>query len=753
MEAHESTLMNGMPSQLATWSEKTENNYNWAKNTADAICDMSSLSSTRNNWRIRKLYDAVHGIIHDEDYDDVVRPYGEKREELPNELRNYPLLNSDLEVLKGEKNDMGTNFQVITSNPDVQTEKEEAIMEIIMKETDKEFINELNRRGENTNIPSEETRDIKTAVQNKENSFKSTRAIQGQESLNYIYNEQELHHKFQDNWNHYLISGYTFTHKDVRNNDLKYYSIPPEAADYDKDSEVEFVEDGDWAMYVKLMYASTIQEMFYDELTEEESKTLENPERLHSSKFPRNYSNHSGVSSAYTSIDTGSNVNNRGMTGTDPHPRGDRLVEVIYVTWKARRKIGKLKYRDILGQIQEMLVDEDYKPRKELGEEVEWVWTTEAWECWKINNSMYKGIRPVPNQRNDLNNLSGCKLPMNGRCHTSTNSRNISFVELGLPYQVTYNIYKWKFNNAVSKAKDVMAMLDINIIPKGWSMDKWMYMVEKTGIGWTQYNKEGAGDLPPNHQWVLDLSLKTIDQYANLLNQIISEWERVSGISAQRRATMQQREGKAVAEQAIIQSSYMTDDYYRKFQRFEQRELQGLLDLSKIAWKDGKQGAYLTPRQKLQMFSVDGESHKESEYTVFVVNSRQEKRRKDQAESMIQPLLQNGAKASTALDILQSESFEKIQEKVKEAEDSMERMDQAIQKAQNEGYKKGKKEAESLKQRELEIDKFEAEQEAKNEAEQNEIENKQVEYNHQEAQEKMDIERSKNDETNTSTET
>ena len=740
----------GMPSQLKTYNQKVANGNEHGKLTIDAICNMSTLTSSYNNWKIRKLYDAVHGIIHDEDYEEITRPYGEERQELPTELRNYPLLNSDLAVLGGEKNDMGTSFQVITSNPDVTTEKEEMLMEALIKEQDQEFANELNRRGEDPGRPTDETRNPKEIVQEKESSFKSERAIQGQEALNYIYNECELHDKFVDNFNNYLISAYEFSHKYIVDSQIYYKNLFPTNVDYSKDVDVEFVEDAHWALYRVLEHASTIIDEFYNELTEEEIQQLENPNQTTTYQFPA-AGGQSGSSPAYsggwTDVDADYNneINNRGMEGTNPNIQKDRLVEKVYVCWKSKRKIGILKYKDELGAENETVVDEDYKPQKELGETVEWLWVNQVWEGYKIDGKLYKKIRPVPNQRNSLNNLSECKLPINGRAHTTANSRNISFVGLGKPYQVTYNIYKYKLNNAIAKAKDVLAMLDINLVPDNYSMDQWMYLIEKSGIAWVNYQQIAGDELPATHQNILDLSLKTIDQYINLLNQIVAEWERVSGITAQRRASIGQYQGKSTTEQAIIQSSYMTDEYFRKHQRFEQRELQGLLDLSKIAWREGKKGSYLSTRERLKVISIDGAEHQESDYSVFVVNSRKEQRNKQKAEEMIQPMLQNEGKVSDALEIIQSESFEKIKEKIKDTEDTQKKMEEAIQKARNEGFKEGKQRAEDFKKQELELEKFKAKQDAQAQQRENEIDNKEVEYDKEIEERKIQQDSQQND--------
>lgn len=730
---------NQFPSQLLTYNQKIKKDNEKMRETMDAICRMSNLVSFRNNWRITRLYDVVNGKIDDNDYDEILKPYGKKRDSLPNELRNYPLLNTDLGVLLGEKNEMGTNFQVITSNPDVNTEQEEAIMKALRQEDDQEFVNELNRMNEPTGEPSERTRNPREVANEKKDTFKSTRAVQGQEALNYLHQNLEYHDVSMDNWYDYLVGGYTFTFKNVMFDDVYYESLNPPDCDYDKDSDIEFVEDGDWALVRKLQLPSSIIDMHHDELTDDQIKDIENSATSWDGGIFPGQGGKIPFFTAYTQEDIREEQNDRGMHGTIHQSYGDRLVEKVYVCWKSRRKIGFLTFTDILGEAQEMMVDEDYKPRKELGEEIEWKWINEVWEGYIINGKHYVGIRPVPQQRNNLNNASECKLPINGRAHSNMNTRNISFVELGLPFQTTYNIYKWKLNNAISKAKDVMALLDINIIPKNWDMDKWMFMVEKTGIGWVDYHKESMQDLPPNHQTVLDLSLKTIDQYVTLLNNVVAEWERVSGITAQRRASIGQYQGKATTEQAIIQSSYMTDDFYRKFQRFEQRELQGLLDLSKIAWRGGKKGSYINTANREQMMDIDGATFSESNFSVFVTSSRQEKMKKEKAEQLIQPYMQNAGKLSTSLDIIQSNSFEKIKSQVKEAERIDEQMQQQIQEAQQEGYKKGKQEADKQKDRELAIKERDSRRKYDLGVEKNEIDEKGTEYDYDIDQQEVDV--------------
>ena len=67
------------------------------------------------------------------------------------------------------------------------------------------------------------------------------------------------------------------------------------------------------------------------------------------------------------------------------------------------------------------------------------------------------------------------------------------------------------------------------------------------------------------HQSVLDMSIKTIQQYITLLESIMQEWEKLSGVSRQRQGEIGAYEGKTSSQQAILQSSHITEDLFRKF--------------------------------------------------------------------------------------------------------------------------------------------------------------------------------------------
>src|SRR5690606_34691503 len=117
-----------------------------------------------------------------------------------------------------------------------------------------------------------------------------------------------------------------------------------------------------------------------------------------------------------------------------------------------RKWVGFLKYPDpITGEMQYDIVDEDYKADKEAGEELELLAVEEAWHGWRYGDDNYFGIEALPCQRNEMNNFSACKLPINGKKFSDRESENISVLWLIMPYQILYIILMYRMELTIAK--------------------------------------------------------------------------------------------------------------------------------------------------------------------------------------------------------------------------------------------------------------------------------------------------------------
>tara|TARA_R100001594_G_scaffold149236_2_gene206474 strand:- start:225 stop:1076 length:852 start_codon:yes stop_codon:yes gene_type:complete len=164
----------------------------------------------------------------------------------------------------------------------------------------------------------------------------------------------------------------------------------------------------------------------------------------------------------------------------------------------------------------------------------------------------------------------------------------------------------------------------------------------------------------------------------------MQEWEKLSGVNRQRQGQVGSYEGKATSQQAIVQSSHITEDYFRKFNRMEQRDLQALLDYSKEAWLTGKKTMYVMPDGTTDFLDLSSMQHMESNYGIFVSDSGKEQDKLEMAKQLSQSMIQNGVPASTVTEMFDSDSFVQIKHKIKLAEKTQRELEQQQQKAQNE---------------------------------------------------------------------
>lgn len=646
-----------IPQQRLPISQKTQK---WKEDCVDSFINLSKFGLSERRNHLKSLYDYYNGEISTEDYKYVLKPYGKTRENFPSKMRNYPIIKPIIDLLLGEKSKRPLNYSVVVKNADSVSLKEEKKRATLVQTISQMFVGMLEQGGnqqEQQQLPAQ-------IMEQFERTYVDDRAIKGQAAINYIMYDQEIYDKFQKAFFHYLVSGEVYSHKGVRRREPFYEIINPMDIDFDKDPDIEFVEDGDWAIIRRYAHTSTIIDNFGEYLTAEQVLELENPQQ--------------------NSIDSYLLYRAEAATADDNIYR-NRLVEVVTIYWKSRKRIGFVEYIDPeTGQPDQFDVEDGFKmpPEiKEAGGKISWEWVNEVWEGTKIDGRFYVNITPISNQRTSLDNPSICKLPINGRKYSDINSNNISLVQLGIPYQLNYNIFKYRMELAIARSKDIIAQFDINMIPKKWDMDKFMYYVEGTGIAWVDYNKEGV-QLSPQHQSVLDMSIKTIQQYIVLLDSIMQEWEKISGVNRQRQGTIGTYEGKATSQQAIVQSSHITEDLFRKFARFEQRELQGLLDYSKEAWINGKKSMYVMPDTTMQYIDIEALEHMESEYGIFMSDAGKDQDNVRQARELSQAMIQNGMPASAVLDLFDTENFIGIKDKLAKAEKQQAELEKAQREAE-----------------------------------------------------------------------
>jgi hypothetical protein len=642
-----------LPPQRKTEVEKDDE---WHEQCIEALIGMSIFSRDEHHYRdlLSKTYGYYSGEIQAEDYDHVLRPYGKKRKNMPAKMQNYNIIKPSIDLLLGEKAKRPYSFVVRVSNPDITTKKERALQEALVENLQAQFVNELRRIGysdeEIQEVPP--TEEIAEAF---EKDYVDERALIGQASLQYLSDHLELPRKFREAFFHFLVSGRVVTEKFINADRVEEFVINPLDADWDKSPDTEFIEDGEWAVIRQLCTIPDVLDTYYDDLTEEQIDYLER--RIGTT--PHGYL-------WQTDRDDGLH-DSRGFTGGRGNAFNNRYVEVYRTYWKSMTQIGVRRYLSPFGSWEKEVVTGSYTPGP--GENIEWYWVNEVRQGTRIGEDIYIDYGAHESQRRSMDNHSKCKLPVNGRKYSDKNAKPISLVMLGMPYQLLYNVYHYRLELAIAKAKDMVAHFDYNAIPSELGIDNWLYYIDALGFAFSSGPKDGEPQGSSTHKSVLDLSAKNIEQYMGLLNMIQQQWDDLAGISRQRKGLTAPYELKSTTEQSIIQSSFITEDYFMKFTEFEERELEGLLDLSKIAWMNNVVGSYVMPDNTVGILEVDGIAHSETEYGIHVVQSGKESDNVNFLKAMLQQMAGQGAlPLSMVAEILNAPSFATIRDKIAEAE-------------------------------------------------------------------------------------
>jgi hypothetical protein len=663
---------NLLPVQTISYDEKIKNDFAWAKLTMMSLIGRSYFATTQHKLAIKKLYDYYNGHVDIKDYKMVTEPFGIKMEGDWTDVVNYPIIKPKIDLLRGEFAKRPNQFEVYVSNSDVVNQELQAKTQAVYQQLEQLFVNTVKEQGIETGIPEEPVTPPEELEKEFSSNYRDKRAMNGQNALEYLRQYNKLDEKWRLAWFHWLVAGEVYTLHGIEHNEPFEEVVNPLDIDYDKDPDIEFLEDGEWAVRRKFMNPSSIVEFFYDDLGKTDKEIKDAIARIEAMA-----TNTTMFSS------TTPHISDR----TGPQQVFNRLIEVKHVVWRSKKKIGICTFTDEFGQIQSMEVDETFKPLTEMGQEVEWFWVNEIWEGYLLGVDMYLKIRPIPVQRTSLDNLSKCKLPYNGRILQAINSQNISLVMLGVPYQILYNATWHRLKLAMAKMKDDMIQLDINLKPKDMSLEKWLLYGDMTSILFVDYSKDGYRG-SSTHQSVLKMASTTVASYIELLRFIKTEWEEVCGISRQREGQIANSETVGGVERAVVQSSLITEIYFDLFDQFKEREFQALLDYSKFAWIDGKKTSFVLPDSgKIVYLDIDPIEHSEAEYGIFVAMSGKQLEKRKQLEGQLQNFIQNNTKPSTIIDIIDSDNFADVKSKVLYAEQKMDEYNQQMEQMKGEQQK------------------------------------------------------------------
>lgn len=686
MEKQMDVGASGRPIQVVSWNDKFRNNKEWFKQNINYNIKVSGLFGPANfvtggdQERMTMLYQVYNNKFPETWFKHVTDPLSAQNplhKNFPAKIRPVTILRTNLDLLMAEYPRRPFIFQVNNLGEDGYNEYTESLNKKIDSAVDQYFKLALQRElmeqgllGQDGQPVSDEAKQqVEQAMQNVPQpesiqeehnaSYRDKICIQAQKWLNRTIREHNVKSKLLQMFKDWLIVGSCRSYKAIEHDNIVYERISPRWIRTIKSPNMIYDEDGEITTVLRMMTVSDIVDRFYEDLKEEDIHKMES-----GAIYTNAYSLYTHLSETY------------GIMG---------LISVWHTVWTGKKKIGLLtRFDPETFQVIQEQVDEDYKVDKQAGETVEWMWVNEKYEGWRIGNDMYIKMQPIPVQRNAMNNFSYCKSPYNGRNYSDTESDNLSVMEIGIPFQILYIIVTRTLELTIAKSKGKILLLDQNTIPRedGWDEEKFFYYGEALGYFLIDRNQQGV-DKSWNQYQVLDMTLfDSIQQLIQLQDYFKQQWDDIIGINRQRKGQTYASDAVGVNERATFQSTVITDMIFNLFEEFVEKELQGLLDLSKFTNASGVRRLWYDTEVGNEVINIDADTYCNAELGIFVESSTEARLMKQKVESTIQAMIQNNVKPSTVLGIIQSSNISELKAKLARIEELQAQSEQAT--AQNE---------------------------------------------------------------------
>lgn len=683
-----------LPPQQLPYSKK---NKTWRKKMMDWADSRTffNYSLVRNSVIHKKInYDLLNGKLYMQDLSLVINPEHIQAAFIPDRIQHYPIINSKLELLRGEESARVFDFRVVVTNPNAISEIEENKKQELLGRLQQMLANSA-QSEEEFNQELEKLNDYYTY------EWQDLREIRANALINHYSKEQNFKLLFNSGFMDALTVGEEIYQCDIIGGEPVITKLDPLQVRVFKSGYSNKIEDADIIIIEDYWSPGKIIDTFYDSLSKKDIEYIENGPSGDSEGTADSMGNiderdefihHSFIGEE--GIDGGSffspSLNSSTIAESLMPYDLEGNIKVVRMYWKSRRKIKKVKsYDPQTGEEVYNFYPETYVIDKDRGEEEQTFFINEAWEGTKIGEDIYVNIRPRIVQYNRLSNPSRCHFGIVGSIYNINNSKPYSLVDRMKNYNYLYDVIHDRLNKLIAKNWGKIIRLDLAKVPKGWDVEKWMYYAKTNGIAVEDSFREGnigastgklAGALNNASSGVVDAEFgNSIQMLISLLEFIKMELSEISGVSKQREGQISNRETVGGVERATLQSSHITEWLFTIHDDVKRRAYECFLETAKAALKGrNKKFPHILADNSMRIMDIDGDEFAEADYGLLVDSSKGTQELAQKLDVLAQAALQNQTLSfSTIMQLYNSSSLAEKQRLVQKDE-------QAIQQRQAE---------------------------------------------------------------------
>lgn len=628
---------------------------------------------------IAKLYRIAAGYLDPNEYLYATDPLGVKSRAAlsgnpAGEIKNMDIIGPILTLLMGEKTKRPNQYQVFAKNSDFPSQQSQRQMELWTNNVHQMFVNEMIKLGvyvpgqtDENGQPIQEP-DSPEEIQMKMSNISDWMAIQGQEALDYIRYFNELDRNFREGFYDFLCTASVFSYKDVRYDNTIYEIVPVDQIEFLKGPNTRYLEKAQAVKRTQFMNINSVVDNFrdIDGMTDDIINDLE--------QWGGNNRNSDNSQKFFNQTEVFYNKLFPGQVSMQSN--GDD-IEVCHLVWRSFQKQLEVTGTNVTGQSYTYTYDEDYVALE--GETVKESWIGQGWEGYYIGGKYVLGVQPIPISRTSMSNESDFMLPYNGCVLHSREVFAKSLVAKLEVFQKRYNITYHFLEKVMNKNKDKLTILPLSMIPDkpGWDELTTMYYADATGFLFID-DSDPRTVQSLQYVKVLDMALSQYIEYiGRQLQQIKSDAEEMCGVNRQRKGESMASDSVTNNQAATVRSVISTEELFVEYDEFEEKELQGLMDISKYAFIKGKKASYISSDGKIKYLDIQPESYQSIDFGVFVKNGGQEAEKLREFKQSAFAFAQNQMKPSLVAKVVDTDNLTKLVIELEQAEQQLEQSQQA----------------------------------------------------------------------------
>lgn len=653
----------------------------------DKIDDMNILKFLNgeiDNNRFRYINDPLAlGKDKDEEYGSTM------------EITHYPIVARPINTIVGECIKRPLNFYVKSESSAASNEYFRIKTEMLQESVNSLIMGRIQEMAKRDNI------DLNTDEGSQFLEAKTPREVQDYMDKSYVdvaeqianrvlknlYKREALDLEFVDGFKFGVSIGKEFYHTYVKGGKTCVRNVSQDDVFFKKSMNGRWVSESQYSGITSYLTPSSILDLFYDDLTLDDIKGIENLSTgMYSNSIGKKpsgevsyttdvYANQAGHTYAMYQDEENDYINEFYRYGKTLNAKRG-LIKVIQAYWQTQRKIGFLT--DAEDNI--LTVDENVKPNKAIGESIEYKTINQQYEGYKIGDIVYRG-GPNKYEEFDIDSLDSKPLPIEGCYYNNNYTKPIGLVHLMLPWNELYDIVAYELRKDMNSALGKVMFMSLDHIPTipGFSMEKWYYWAKELKIAWVQDPEKRnsfahfqSADMSFAEQMIA--KMKILDGLEQKCNQI-------AGFSEPRLGNSSSENTLGQSSQSLVASVNQTEYWFFKHSHLVQRVLTYALNLERTLMKDSKSPLRnLYNDLELQHIDMDsvGERFYNEKIGLYLTNSNEDLNKKEMVNSLMQTAASKGEDYINLLELIMADSISEtknIYQSLKRKEDAKYKQD------------------------------------------------------------------------------